>query len=295
MPSRKILIVTADDFGSTPEVNEAVERAHREGILTSASLMIGAPAAADALARARRLPQLAIGLHVVLTDGLSLLGPSDLPRLVDAQGRFRGSMAAVSFRLAADPALRREIRREIRAQFEACRRAGLRVTHADSHKHFHTHPLVFEDLVSVGRDYGLRSLRLPYEPSGVGWSIAGTGGRLPSPATLAMILPLRRMRRRCRELGIATNDCVLGLRASGSMDAARVLRALRSPVTGTVELYLHPATVSGAAVSPSAALALHEAEYRALLDHDVKRAVRDLGWTLSTYNELSGGVFSGPS
>ncbi len=290
MPPRRTLIVTADDFGLSTEVNEAVEHAHREGFLTSASLMIGAPAAADALARARRLPRLAVGLHVALTDGLSVLGRDAIPHLVDADRRFRGSMEAVSFRLACDRRLRREMRREIDAQFEAFRASGLRLDHADTHKHFHTHPLVFEDLVAIGKRYGLRSLRLPYEPSGVGRAIAGARGHLPSPSSLAMALPVRRMRRRCRELGLLTNDCVLGLRASGSMDTEHVLRALRSPVRGVVELYLHPATVSGAAVSARAASARHAAEYRALLDPAVKRAAHDLGWTLSTYGELTGRV-----
>jgi hopanoid biosynthesis associated protein HpnK len=245
--------------------------------------MIGAPAAADAVARARRLPSLAVGLHVVLTDGVSVLDPVDLPHLVDSERRFRGRMETVSFRLAWDSRRRRELEREIEAQFAAFRATGLPLDHVDSHKHFHTHPLVFEKLALVGKRYGLQSLRVPYEPAAVGTAVAGTRGALPSLSSLAMAWPLRRMRRRCRELGFFTNDALLGLRASGTMDSERVLRALRSLLNGVVELYLHPATVSGARVSASAAAARHAAEYRALLDPAVKRAVHDLGWTLSTY------------
>ncbi|MDB5447314.1 MAG: hopanoid biosynthesis associated protein HpnK [Phenylobacterium sp.] len=91
----KQLIVTADDFGAALAVNAAVERAHAEGVLTAASLMAGAPAAADAVARARRLPGLRVGLHVVLTDGRPVSDPAAIPDLVGADGRFRDDMAAM--------------------------------------------------------------------------------------------------------------------------------------------------------------------------------------------------------
>jgi predicted glycoside hydrolase/deacetylase ChbG (UPF0249 family) len=69
---RKYLIVTADDFGLHESVNEAVEQASQAGVLTAASLMVGAPAAADAVRRARKLPHLRVGLHLVLADGRAI-------------------------------------------------------------------------------------------------------------------------------------------------------------------------------------------------------------------------------
>jgi len=91
----KRLIVTADDFGAAREVNEAVEAAHRGGILTAASLMVAARAADDAVARARRMPSLRVGLHVVLVEGKPVLPASDVPHLVDGSGDFRSDMAAL--------------------------------------------------------------------------------------------------------------------------------------------------------------------------------------------------------
>ena len=96
------MIVTADDFGLAREVNEAVETAHRNGVVTAASLMVGASAAADAVARARRLPSLGVGLHIVLIDGRPVLPASELPALADASGRFRNDMAAASIRIFFD-------------------------------------------------------------------------------------------------------------------------------------------------------------------------------------------------
>ena len=96
----KQLIVTADDFGLVREVNDAVEAAHRDGVLTAASLMVAAPAARDAVERARRLPSLRVGLHVVLTEGAPVLPASDLSHLVDGRGMLRSDMAALGATLA---------------------------------------------------------------------------------------------------------------------------------------------------------------------------------------------------
>ncbi len=77
----KRVILTADDFGLSEAVNEAVERAHRDGVLTSASLMVAGPAAADAVRRARRLPALRVGLHLVVVEGPAVL-PRQIPDIL---------------------------------------------------------------------------------------------------------------------------------------------------------------------------------------------------------------------
>ena len=82
------LVVTADDFGLSVPVNEAVEEAATRGILTAASLMVGAPAARDAVERARRLPRLGVGLHLALIDASPVLPPSQIPALVGPDGRL---------------------------------------------------------------------------------------------------------------------------------------------------------------------------------------------------------------
>src|SRR5713226_6684340 len=97
MPPKR-LIVCADDFGRDVRVNEAVEAAHRGGILACASLMVGAPAAADAVARARRLPGLRVGLHLVLVDGVASLPPADIPALAGPDGRFDDNQVRAGLR-----------------------------------------------------------------------------------------------------------------------------------------------------------------------------------------------------
>jgi len=115
----KFLIITADDFGLHEAVNRAVEQAARDGVLTTTSLMVGAPAAAGAVRLARELPALSVGLHLVLADGWSVLPPRRIPALVDAQGRFGNNMVRDGVRFFALPAVRRQLEAEIRAQFQA--------------------------------------------------------------------------------------------------------------------------------------------------------------------------------
>jgi hopanoid biosynthesis associated protein HpnK len=133
----KRLIVTADDFGAAREVNDAVEAAHRGGVLSAASLMVSAPAAADAIGRARRMPSLRIGLHVVLVEGRPVLPAFAVTHLVDGNGVFRSDMAALGAVLCFSRHARRQLAAEITAQFEAFRDTGLTLDPCNAHTHFH--------------------------------------------------------------------------------------------------------------------------------------------------------------
>ncbi len=138
----KCLIVTADDFGLSSQVNAAVERAHLEGILTAASLMVAAPAAAEAVAIARRLPKLRVGLHLALVEARPRLAPSEVPDLIGPDGWFRRDTARFGAEIFFRPRLQRQIAREIEAQFEAYAATGLPLDHVDAHQHFHLHPTI---------------------------------------------------------------------------------------------------------------------------------------------------------
>ncbi|MDB5644792.1 hopanoid biosynthesis-associated protein HpnK, partial [Methylobacterium sp.] len=163
----KRLVVTADDFGLSLEVNEAVEQAHREGILTAASLMVSGPAAADALARARRLPSLRVGLHLVMVEAWPTLPPADLPDLVGADGLIRSDMGRLGLDLALKASARRQLAAEIEAQFEAYRATGLALDHVNAHKHFHVHPLIAGLVLAAGLRHGMRAIRVPRETRAV--------------------------------------------------------------------------------------------------------------------------------
>ena len=138
--SLKRLVVTADDFGLSLPVNDAVEQAHTHGILTATSLMTGAPACDDAVERARRLPRLGVGLHLTLVDGRPVLPCDQIPGLVGPDGRFSTDPVKFGTALFFSSELRRQAEAEVTAQFDKFRRTGLVMDHVNGHQHFHMHP-----------------------------------------------------------------------------------------------------------------------------------------------------------
>jgi hopanoid biosynthesis associated protein HpnK len=283
----KFLIVTADDFGLHEAVNDAVDKAARAGTLTAASLMVSAPAAADAVQRARMLPRLRVGLHVTLADGRAELHPEAIPHLVDGSGRFGGrggprALAREGWRWFARPAIRRELAAEIRAQFRAFERTGLLLDHVNAHKHLHLHPTVLGLILEIGREFRMPAVRLPAEPlwfAGRSALIRHGTARAPgvpisSALAAAGLAPwLALMRRRLGAAGIRYNDQVFGVAASGTMDEAVLLAVLERLPQGATEIYLHPATRSGEAIAPSMAGYRHEDELAALLSPRVATAM----------------------
>jgi hopanoid biosynthesis associated protein HpnK len=268
------LIVTADDFGLHASVNRAVLRAHREGVLSAASLMVGAAAAPEAVAVARACPGLRVGLHLVLADGAAVLPPRLIPDLVDASGRFGSRMLADGFRFFFLPRVRRQLAAEIRAQFEAFAATGLVLDHVNAHKHFHLHPTVLSLILGIGGEFGLRAVRLPFESGLEAW-----------------LRPwLFLLRARLRAAGIAHNDYLLGLRLSGRFDEDALLAALRRlPPAGVGELYLHPALESGTAIAASMAGYRHADEFAALVSPRVaqaREALRASGFRFGGFADL---------
>jgi hopanoid biosynthesis associated protein HpnK len=232
------VVFSADDFGLTESVNEAVELAHREGALTSASLMVAGPAAADAVRRARALPGLRVGLHLVVIEGPAVLPPAAIPDLVDARGEFPSDQLRLGIDYFLRPRVRRQLAAEIRAQFAAFAATGLMLDHANAHKHMHLHPTVGRLLIDIGREFGVPAIRIPAEPPSV---LAACGTRV-GLGDRALYHWTRLLRRQARTAGLATNDHCFGLAWSGHMTTDRVRRLLAVLPAGISEIYFHPAT-----------------------------------------------------
>lgn len=266
----RALIVTADDFGLHPRVNLAVERAHRDGVLTAASLMIGAPAASDAVARARALPQLRVGLHLVLADGDAVAPRAEIAALLDKDGRFGDNMVRDGVRFFFLPHVRKQLAREIRAQFEAFAKTGLTLDHVNTHKHFHLHPTVLGLILEIGREYGMRAMRLPFEVGSPLW-----------------LKPwIARVRAQLDRAGIVHNDYVVGIADSGRMDEAAWLAALGRLPHGVGEIYCHPAMAGDRALSHGMRSYRHADELQALLSPRVAAAIRAAGASLGGFGDV---------
>ncbi len=275
------LIVTADDFGAAVEVNEAVEAACRGGVLRAASLMVAGPGLDDAVSRARRLPQLKVGLHLVLVEGRALLGPAALPDLVDAEGYFRTDMARMGADIFFKPRVRRQLAHEIAAQFQAYGATGLYLDHVNTHKHYHLHPTISGLILKIGAAYGLRASRAPIEPRAVLAAVDPTC--VPPPAYVTR--PWAEIvRARFRRAGVAVADHVFGLAWSGAMTPDRVAGILRRLPQGLSELYLHPAVSGG---FPGAAPGYrYEDELAALTSKETAAALADSGAVLGAFSDF---------
>jgi chitin disaccharide deacetylase len=271
------LIVTADDFGLAPEINEAVEQAHRSGILTAASLMVAGPAAADAVRRARTMPQLRTGLHLVLVEGQAALDPEQIAQLTDKHGKLRSDMIGLAFDLVLNAQARRELRREVMAQFESYQRTGLVLDHVNAHKHFQLHPVVFGMIADIGAQYGMRAIRVPVEPGHSGHPPSRLGAQHFLRGWASII------RSHARAKGLLVPDAVFGLAWSGAMTEPRMLSLLRSLPKGIVEIYSHPAMRDdflGHAPGYS-----YTGELAALCHPDVKSAMRMSGHLPGGYSD----------
>jgi chitin disaccharide deacetylase len=274
------LIVTADDFGLAREVNEAVEIAHRSGIVTAASLMVGGASAADAVARARALPSLKVGLHVVLVDGLPTLPPSQIPRLVGPTGRLRSDLVRLGLEIASSSEVRRQLRVEIAAQFEAYRGTALPLDHVDVHKHFHLHPVVAQEIIAVGRSSGMRAIRVPIEPQSV---LRRAERQWGSPAGYAIAACAAVLRNQTRRAGLLVPDAVFGFAWSGMVTTKRLLGLLANLPAGLIEMYTHPALTD--CFEGSAPGYAYATELKALCAPEVMALVKASNLRLSSYTE----------
>lgn len=249
-----ILIVNADDLGRTPGINEGIFSAHRDGIVTSATLMVGFHAAADAAAEWRSAPDFGIGLHLTLTGSKPLSDPAEVPSLVDGEGRFPAKPEG-----HRAPALA-EVVVEARAQLERFRElTGRLPTHFDSHHHSHRIPAVLEALIVLARETGLPI-------------------RNPSPEGAA----------RLQAAGVATTDRFVERFFGSEATLETLLEILDDLPPGTTELMCHPARVDDDLRRHSSYLDDRERELAVLTSPEAREAVASRGIRLATFAEACG-------
>lgn len=270
------LIVTADDFGLSPAVNQAIEQAYTEGILTTTSLMVGAAHAEDAVERALRNPTLKVGLHVVVTRGHSVLSPGEIPDLVDSNGMLPDQLFQSGVRYFFLPKIRKQLEQEITAQFEAFKSYGLKLDHVNAHNHMHLHPTVFTLILKVGRRYGMRSVRIPYEPLLPLWRSGH--GDLTQRALMNLFLGpwIALQRARLSRAGLNCNDFLFGLYDTGNMGVDWVKKLLPCLPDGVSEIYFHPARADLDGERPLNDPGACAMELETLLDENIRNLLQTL-------------------
>ena len=241
----KQLAITADDLGVSTSVNAAVMRAARDGILTAASWMAAGSAADEAMALARDVPALALGVHLTLVMGRSVLPRARIPALVDAAGRFPESPVVQGLRLAASPAARRQARDELRAQIERCLAAGRQPAHLDAHLDFQVHPALVTIVLDLAREYRITAVRIPRDPlrPALAFDRRHTARKVVEGTIFALLC--RRAVRLARARGIRVADRVYGHHQTGAVDERYLLHVIATLPDGLSELYCHPGAAIG--------------------------------------------------
>jgi predicted glycoside hydrolase/deacetylase ChbG (UPF0249 family) len=245
------LILNADDFGMSHDHNVAILQAHQAGSIGSASLMMGEPGTAEAVAMAHATPSLTVGLHLALSDASPILPPTLIPNLVEEGGRFYPNEAAL-FCAAWSADRRRQLQAEIHAQFRAFHQTGLTCDHVNTHRHSHQLPHIAIMIFDQARQWGVRKSRLPWD--------ATRRHYFRQPARLARYCVLNSIMRRS---GISTIYSSIGRNWS----VATLLDVLQRLPTGLNELYFHPVALKDHSFA---------ADLPTLLDSDVLLMLRRL-------------------
>jgi hopanoid biosynthesis associated protein HpnK len=270
MPPR--LIINADDFGLTPGINRAIVELYRAGVITSATLMATGPAFEDAAALARANPGLGVGCHLVFVDGMPLSHAESIPSLLGADGKcFRPSIHDFAQATLRNTIGAADLARETAAQIQRIQRAGIDVTHVDSHKHTHLFPAIAKTVTHIARRCGVSAMRYPFEPQ---WSAEISRETTPLMRRLQLKL-LHRFESGFRALtdtsGETTTAGTLGIAATGTLEQNSLRELLNALLArkedGTLyELCCHPGHMDIALGAESNRLReTREAEYRALL------------------------------
>jgi len=268
------LVVNADDFGRSSSINAAVIRAHCDGILTTASLMVNEPAFDEAVALAREHPRLGVGLHLTLLCGHSALAPDKIPGLVNARREFGNNPAGVGFRYFASRRLRAPLRAEIAAQFDKFRATGLELDHVNGHLHLHLHPTVFDLLMENAAAWGVTHVRLTRDPFWFNVRLAHGHWFYRGAHALIHHVLAGRARPVLLRHAIKHTGTVFGLLQNARVDEDYLARLLPRLPPGDSELYSHPS------------LDEFKNELDALISPRVKALVRTEDVQLIRYREL---------
>jgi hopanoid biosynthesis associated protein HpnK len=268
------LIVNADDFGLSHSVNQAVVRAHREGILTSASLMANETGFDEAVQLAKENPGLGVGLHLTLLQGHSTLPPDKIPGLVNSRGEFSNSPVGVGMAYFFQRGLREQLRVEIRAQFAKFHATGLSLDHVNGHLHLHLHPVIFKLLMEDAEALGIRHFRFTRDC--LARSRRMSSGYLFYKVSHTIIYDCLsgRAREPLRRRNIKHAQITFGLLQDSRVDEEYILKLLPELPEGDSELYSHPS------------LDKFKHEFDGLISPRVREQVQKLGIQLIRYQDL---------
>jgi hopanoid biosynthesis associated protein HpnK len=288
----RTLIVNADDLGWTFGVNRGIAEAHRNGIVTSASLLANGSAFEDGVRTAQELPRLGVGVHLNLSDGKPVAPPAQIATLLNDAGEFSGGPEALLFRVTAKSLELKHVEIEWTAQIEKTRNAGIRPTHLDGHKHVQMLPGLFEVALRLARKFAIDAVRVSHEASGLRAALNGDGSSMSTAIKQGVqARGLKFLARDAREMaersGISTADFFCGIAQTGVLTKTGVLRLLQNLPEGTTELMCHPGYADEQLRNSATRLQKsRQTELEILTDNDIRKSIAALGIRLINYEQI---------
>jgi chitin disaccharide deacetylase len=290
------LIVNADDLGWTAGVNRGVGEAHRNGIVTSASLLANGAAFGEAVELARKTRGLGVGVHLNLSDGPPTAAPNAVPSLVNDSGELEGGPDGLLLKIATRALSMREVETEWEAQISKIRAAGIEPTHLDGHKHVQMLPGLFAIALRLAKRHGIGAIRVSHEASSL--RAALTTGELRAAVVLKQGVQARGLKLLARDArdqadraGVSTADYFCGIAQTGELTKEGVARLLRSLPEGTTELMCHPGYADEALRKTATRLqGSRQKEVEILTDTEIRNLVASQGIRLIDYGFVGSAV-----
>lgn len=240
------LIVNADDLGWTEGVNRGIVECHRNGLVTSTSLLANGRAFASAAKLAKSNPELGIGVHLNLNDGPPTASPKDVPSLLDESGNLYGGPESHLLRLASRTLRPEEVEREWDAQIRKVRDAGIEPTHVDGHKHVQMLPGLFEVALKLAKKHDIGAIRVSRESSPLRTALS-SGKEHKTTVVWKQGVQARGLkllavdaRAAAERAGIVTTDYFCGIAQTGEFTPEGVGKFLTSLPDGVTEFMCHP-------------------------------------------------------
>jgi hopanoid biosynthesis associated protein HpnK len=286
------LIVNADDLGWTQGVNRGIAEAHRNGIVTSTSLLANGCAFEEGVQSALQSPRLGVGVHLNLSDGKPLAPARQVKSLLDENGNFSGGPETLLFRLTAKSLDAREVELEWNAQIEKVRAAGIRPTHLDGHKHVQMLPGLFAVALRLAKKHGIEAVRVSHEASSLRAALNSGGellGLMLKQGVQARGLKLlaRDARKMAERAGIAAADYFCGIAQTGVLTKKGIQQMLASLPEGTTELMCHPGYADAELEKSATRLQKsRQTELEILTDKEIRKSIAVLGIRLINYGEI---------
>jgi chitin disaccharide deacetylase len=284
------LIVNADDLGWTEGVNRGIAETHRNGIVTSASLLANGAAFRSGVELARTTPGLGVGVHLNLSDGEPVAGRELVATLLNERGELEGKPESLLLRLARRSVLLEEVEREWDAQIQKVRDCGIELTHLDGHKHVQMLPGLFEIALRLAKKHGIAAVRVSHEESSLRAALSA-GAKRKGTVVMKQGVQARGLkllapdaREQAERAGIATADYFCGIAQTGEMTREGVLRLMEILPEGTTELMCHPGYADAELANSATRLqASRQAEVEILTDTGIRNLVASQGIRLIDY------------